>query len=151
MRSIGFDKGFENSVVEKLKQKHFLRLYQVRGEVSVINAETYQKSYEIYNALNITVAEAEAEGIQKDFTDKGVELNNYMGEMKTIYSSLKSQLGITWAEMMPLMVALEMKNNEYITKNFVLLPDEIKTMIGYNELTALGSGSGSQSASGSDK
>lgn len=96
-------------------------------------------TYETYNFLNETISEAEAEGIEKDYTDKSAELKIYLDEMLTVYSSLKTKLGATWTQLTPLMVALELKNNEYLTKNFVLLPDEVKTMISYDSLKSLGS------------
>lgn len=139
LKSIDFDDGFETSVINKLKQKHFLKLYDVQGQVSTINAETHQLSYNTYNTLNITIAEAEAEAIEKDFTDKSTELKGYLDTMLTVYKSLKNKLSLSWDQMMPLMVALEMKNSEYITKNFVLLPDEIRAVMDFNSLTDLGS------------
>lgn len=140
MKSIDFDDGFETSVIEKLKQKHFLRLYTIQGEVSVIKAETHKLSFDTYNKLNITIAEAEAEAIEKDFTDKSSELKAYLDEMVSVYDSLKTKLSVsTWAELTPLMVSMEMKNSEYITKNFVLLPDEIKAVMDFSAMTDLGS------------
>ena len=140
LRSIDFDDGFEGSVIEKLKQKHFLKLYEVQGEVSLINAETHELSYNTYNRLNITIAGAEAEAMEKDYTDKSSELKGYFDEMANVYDSLKTTLGVTtWAEMMPLVVSMEMKNSEYITKNFVLLPDEIKAVMDFSKMTELGS------------
>lgn len=140
MKSIDFDDGFETSVIEKLKQKHFLRLYTIQGEVSVIKAETHKLSFDTYNKLNITIAEAEAEAIEKDFTDKSTELKAYLDEMVSVYDSLKTKLSVsTWAELTPLMVSMEMKNSEYITKNFVLLPDEIKAVMDFSAMTDLGS------------
>ena len=139
LKSIDFDDGFETSVIEKLKQKHFLKLYEVQGEVSVINAETHQLSYTTYNTLNITIAEAEASAIEKDYTDKSVELKTYLDKMMTVYQALKTKLSATWAQIMPLMVSMEIKNSEYITKNFVMLPDEVKTVMDFSSLSALGS------------
>lgn len=127
-------------MIEKLKQKHFLKLYTIQGEVSVIKAETHQLSFNTYNKLNITIAEAEAEAIEKDFTDKSSELKAYLDEMATVYDALKTKLGLsTWGELTPLMVSMEMKNSEYITKNFVLLPDEIKAVMDFSAMSALGS------------
>ena len=140
LRSIDFDDGFEGSVIEKLKQKHFLKLYEVQGEVSLINAETHQLSYNTYNTLNVTIAEAEAEAMEKDYTDKSVELKEYFDEMARVYGGLKTSLGVsTWAEMLPLVVSMEIKNSEYITKNFVLMPDEIKAVMDFSKMTELGS------------
>ena len=140
LKSIDFDDGFETSVIEKLKQKHFLKLYEVQGQVSVINAETHELSYTTYNNLNITIAEAEATAIEKDYTDKSVELKTYLDKMMEVYDKLKTKLSVTWAQLMPLMVSMEIKNSEYITKNFVMLPDEVKTVMDFSSLTALGSG-----------
>ena len=127
-------------MIEKLKQKHFLKLYEVQGEVSLINAETHELSYNTYNRLNITIAGAEAEAMEKDYTDKSSELKGYFDEMANVYDSLKTTMGVsTWAEMMPLVVSMEMKNSEYITKNFVLLPDEIKAVMDFTKMTELGS------------
>jgi hypothetical protein len=140
LRSIDFDDGFEGSVIEKLKQKHFLKLYEVQGEVSLINAETHELSYTTYNKLNITIAEAEAEAMERDYTDKSTELKGYFDEMANVYDGLKTTLGVsTWAEMLPLVVSMEIKNSEYITKNFVLLPDEIKAVMDFSKMTELGS------------
>ena len=106
----------------------------------MIKADTHQLSYNTYNTLNITIAEAEAEAIEKDYTDKSIELKSYLDEMSTVYGDLKTKLGIsTWAEMSPLMVSMEMKNSEYITKNFVLLPDEIKAVMDFSSMTEIGS------------
>ena len=140
LKSIDFDDGFETSVIEKLKQKHFLKLYEVQGQVSVINAETHELSYTTYNNLNITIAEAEATAIEKDYTDKSVELKTYLDKMMEVYDKLKTKLSVTWAQLMPLMVSMEIKNSEYITKNFVMLPDEVKTVMDFSSLTALGPG-----------
>lgn len=127
-------------MIEKLKQKHFLKLYEIQGQVSVIKADTNKLSYDTYNFLNTTIAEAEAEAIEKDYSDKSAELKKYLDEMLSVYDSLKTKLGLsTWGEMTPLMVSLEMKNSEYITKNFVLLPDEIKAVMDFSAITNLGS------------
>ena len=139
LKSIDFDDGFETSVIDKLKEKHFFKLYEIQGQVSEIKAETHKLSYETYKTLNITLAEAEAEAIERDYTDKSAELKTYLDKMSTVYGSLRTKLGVTWDELMPLMVAMEMKNSEYITKNFVLLPDEIKTVMDFHSLTDTGS------------
>jgi len=144
LKSIDFDEGFETSVIDKLKQKHFLKLYEVQGEVSLINADTHKLSYDTYNSLNITIADAEAAAIEIDYTDKSNELKGYLDEMISVYESLKTKLSITLAQLMPLMISMEMKNSEYITKNFVLLPDEIQTVMDFSSLTPLGSGNSSE-------
>lgn len=139
LKSIDFDSGFENSVINKLKEKHFYNLYDIQGKVNTINAETYEESYKVYNELNITLAKAEAEAIKKDYEDKSSELKNYLNEMISAYDLLRSGLSETWANMTSLMVAIELKNNEYLSKNFVLLPDQVTSVIHFNTLSDLGS------------
>lgn len=139
LMSIDFDNGFENSVIEKLKEKHFYNLYDIQGKVNTINAETYEESYKVYNELNITLAKAEAEAIKKDYEDKGAELKNYLDEMVTAYDSLKTGLSATWTDMTSLMVAIELKNNEYLSKNFVLLPDQVTSIIDFTTMSNVGS------------
>ena len=113
MKSIDFDDGFETSVIDKLKEKHFFKLYEIQGQVSEIKANTHKLTYETYKELNITLAKAEAQAIEKDYTDKSAELKNYLDSMKTVYEGLKTKLSVTWDEIMPLMIAMEMKNSEY--------------------------------------
>lgn len=114
-------------------------MYEIQGKVQKINAVTHQESYKVYNQLNTTLAIAEAEAIKKDYEDKGVELKNYLDEMITTYDNLKTNLSATWTQMAPLLVAIEIKNNEYLSKNFVLLPDQVTSILDFNSLTNSGS------------
>jgi hypothetical protein len=60
--------------------------------------------------------------------------------MVIAFESLRTGLSATWTDMTSLMVAIELKNNEYLSKNFVLLPDQVTSILDFNNLSEIGSG-----------
>ena len=109
-------------------------MYDIRGQIDKINAITQQKEYSTYNQLNITIANAEADGIKRDYSDKSIELNSYLNEMITTYDSLRNSLGESWEQMNKLITAIEFKNNNYISKNLEIIPDSIKAIINFKNI-----------------
>lgn len=59
--------------------------------------------------------------------------------MYEVYDKLRGNLGTTWNNIIPLVAALELKNNEYLSKNFMMIPKELRVMMEYQDLQSLGS------------
>lgn len=111
----------------------------MQGQVSVIKAKTQELIATTNNEIEVAKATAQAEGEERDYTDKGAELKKYIDKMFEVYEKLRVQLGTTWPDLLPLMVALELKNNEYLAKNFMMIPKEVRVMLEYHDLNNHGS------------
>ena len=111
----------------------------MQGQVSVIKAQTLQLIATTNNEIEVAKASAQADGDERDLTDKGTELKLYIDKMYEVYEKLRVSLGTTWTNLIPLIAALELKNNEYLSKNFMMIPKELRVMMEYQDLKALGS------------
>lgn len=126
---IQFTQKFEESIVAKLVQQHYYNLYNYKGQIDLINANTTVFSNNTYNKINLTLSNATAAGIQKTLSQKSQALVSYLQNMTTAYLAIKNGLGVTWKQMYPLMYAIELKTGTYLQKQLVVVPKTVQRVI----------------------
>lgn len=129
IQSIQFFQGFENSIVSKLVQQHYYNLYNYQGQIDLINVNTSVFSNNTYNQINITKANATAIGIENDFILKSQALVYYLQNMTTAYNSIRTNLGLSWSQMFPLIYAIELKTATNLNKNITFVPRTVQRVM----------------------